>query len=551
MRTLILTVTLMGCIESSLNKQDGDIDNENDTGTPSTPGDDSAEPKDTGDAPEDTGEPSIPPVGGSIAATDGVVMDPKLSGEPTLGFAMEADEEGCEVSARFDNGIGQRVTISGTEVQWDGTDEDGLWFEPGPARAQAVIDCGDGAQNGDSLALHIVRLGIQAIDFHSPEGDDGNIALAFHKSSLTTGGVSPVGDRPEYALSSGTGAALGAVDDDLGEPRTTARWTDPDTAPWASTEPDAHNIPAAYVASSAIQATVTMGAQAISQSRLIAVDALGPRSDEVPTLRLTGSEATISAGGSLTIDLEPAWATMGKEVRTVSWQFESVDAEGTVTPIPGHIETEHTLYTLAGQPALLDGTAVDAAPAIPWIGVLEDTADALEGVEATPAAVLDAVRDYLFEHEYIIYDPGDGEYTDFTGSYIYWSSITADLTGFLDRSGGLNLYCHSMSCLLSAIAGNVGVEAEQIVLGVGFNTNQTRAAGSDSWRRWSFNSHSVVTPDGGDTIWDSSIAMDGDDDPYSEPIEEVMPRGMPGDEYFWRLTYDDISIVNGGLCYIR
>ena len=170
---------------------------------------------------------------------------------------------------------------------------------------------------------------------------------------------------------------------------------------------------------------------------------------------------------------------------------------------------------------------------------------------AEPAPVLDALRDYLFEHDYIIYDPGDAAYTDFTGAYIYWSSITADLTGFLDRSSGLNLYCHSMSCLLSALAGNVGVEAQQIVLGVGFTTNQTRAAGTDSWQRWGFNSHSVVTPDGGETIWDSSIALDGDDEPDSEPIEEVMPRGMDGAEYFWRLTYDDISIVNGGLCFIR
>ena len=89
------------------------------------------------------------------------------------------------------------------------------------------------------------------------------------------------------------------------------------------------------------------------------------------------------------------------------------------------------------------------------------------------------------------------------------------------------------------------------MLGVGFTTNQTRAAGTDSWQRWGFNSHSVVTPDGGETIWDSSIALDGDDEPDSEPIEEVMPRGMDGAEYFWRLTYDDISIVNGGLCFIR
>ena len=108
-----------------------------------------------------------------------------------------------------------------------------------------------------------------------------------------------------------------------------------------------------------------------------------------------------------------------------------------------------------------------------------------------------------------------------------------------------------MSCTLSALAGNHGVFAEQLVLGVYFDTNLARAAGTSSWGRWSFNSHSVVSPDEGETIWDSSIAMDGDDDPYNSPVDEIMPKGMDGEEYLWRLTYDDIGIVNQTLCYIE
>jgi len=209
------------------------------------------------------------------------------------------------------------------------------------------------------------------------------------------------------------------------------------------------------------------------------------------------------------------------------------------------------VYTLAGEPALLDGTSEGKAPAIPWVGILDDTATIMDGVPATDADVLDALRDYLFEHDYIIYDPGVGSYTDFEGPYIYWDNITAQLTPFLDRAVGLRLYCHSMSCMLSALAGNHGVHAEQLVLGVSFQTNLARAAGTDSWGRWGFNSHSVVSPDDGETIWDSSIAVDGDEDPYNEPVVETMPRGMPGEEYMWRLTYDDIDIVNQGLCYIE
>jgi hypothetical protein len=542
MRPLFLFLLPLGaCVDSSVHKQSGEVGS--DTADPQQPSTDTG--ADTG---ADTGTPDGP-VSARLSTPDGTVLDPKLSGEPTLGLEIFTESTECDAYVLIDNGVGQRIELAGRSHSWDGADDEGLFFEPGPARAQATLDCGEGPAVHDTQSLHIVRLGIQSIDLSSPDGS--TVDLAFHKTGLLGGSVSPIGERPEYRLTAGVGAAAGAVDDDVGQPRTAPRWTDPDSPPWAHTEPIAHNIPAGFIAGGSVQAVLTLGAQAVSESRHIAVDAFGPRPDDVPPLRLVGSDLELSPGSTLTLPLEAASSTMGKEVRALSWSFESLDSEGSPTPIPGVIQTEHTIYTLAGPPALLDGTDVGAAPPIPWIGVLEDTAVALNGVEAAPGPVLDALRDYLFEHPYIIYNPGDSAYTSFTGAYIYWTSITADLTGFLDRSGGLDLYCHSMSCLLSALAGNVGVEAEQIVLGVSFTTNQTRAAGGTTWRRWSFNSHSVVTPDGGLTIWDSSIALDGDDDPYSEPIEEVMPRGMEGEEYLWRLSYDDIGIVNSGLCYIR
>lgn len=538
---MLSSLLLAGCTESELSKHDEVVD----TALPS--------PEDTGTEGEDTGQGSSigPPPTVALSSTSGVVLDPKLDGDPALSLQVSTEATDCEIGVLLDNGIGQVRTLVGTEPTWDGRDDAGHWFEPGPARGRVTVDCGDGVELHEALGLHIVRLGLQSIDLHSPEGEEGSVPLAYHKSGLAEGEVSVIGETPEYLLAAGPTAAAGAVDDDLGQPRTAARWTHPDVAPWASGSPIVHNVPAANVAGSEIHATLTLGGQAVSESRQIPVDAFGPRPGEVPMIRVQGTEETLLPGGQVTLALDPARATMGREVRTLTWSFEALDEAGDPTPIPGHIQTEHTLYTLAGPPALLDGTHMGAAPAVPWIGVLEDTATALDGVEAAPGPVLDALRDYLFEHDYIIYDPGDAAYTDFTGPYIYWSSITADLTGFLDRSSGLNLYCHSMSCLLSALAGNVGVEAHQIVLGVGFYTNQTRAAGTDDWQRWSFNSHSVVTPDGGETIWDSSIALDGDDDPDEEPIEEVMPRGMDGEEYLWRLTFDDIEIVNGGLCFIR
>ena len=299
-------------------------------------------------------------------------------------------------------------------------------------------------------------------------------------------------------------------------------------------------------------AMVEFDGVAVSEARHIAVSPWGPEPEKAPSVRLVSNEALVTLDSPVEIALGEAAGTMGKHILTIDWRFESVGEDGSWHPVPGMFETHHAYYVLAGEPALLDGSELGASPAVPWIGVLEDTAELFEGVPATIEDTLDTLRDYLFYHDYLLYDPGSGTYSDFEGAYMYWDSITAEVSSFLDRREGLSLYCHSMSCMLSALAGNHGVRAEQIVLGVNFTTNLTRAAGSDNWRAWSFNSHSVVTPDDGETIWDASIALDGDDEPDDDDsIEEVMPRGMPGEEYMWRLSYDDIGIINQGLCYIE
>ena len=227
MRHLLLPLTLLpGCIESELTQKD------------TVSGTDTAVPQDTGQE-EDTGEDKpdsgLPAV--SLSAPTGVVLDPKLQGEPALRFVIDVEESDCDLGVHIDNGIGQTRALPGQDVEWDGRDDLGLWFEPGPARGRVSLDCGDGPELLDELSLHIVRLGIQAIDLHSPEGEEGNVPLAFHKTGLFLSGVSLVGDTPEYQLAAGISAAAGAVDDDSGQPREVERWTNPDTAPWATSSP--------------------------------------------------------------------------------------------------------------------------------------------------------------------------------------------------------------------------------------------------------------------------------------------------------------------------
>jgi hypothetical protein len=108
-----------------------------------------------------------------------------------------------------------------------------------------------------------------------------------------------------------------------------------------------------------------------------------------------------------------------------------------------------------------------------------------------------------------------------------------------------------MSCLLSTLGNTWGVDARQLVLGIGFRTHLTRAAGDEDWLIWSFNSHSVATIDAGDAIWDASVDLDGDDDPGRSPVEPLAVTGLPIGEYLERLTADEIEIVNEGKCWVR
>ena len=512
----------------------------------------------------------------SLSWPGGRVIDPKLGpgpdGDPAL--RLEVGEQGapeggdCALLAQITGRDGAVWTATdalsgGVALRWDGRGDDGLPFDPGPAAVTVWAECGGVSVGLVEDEVFVVRLGLSTVNL-GEHPDGGYAELAYHKLSLWESGITRLSDDlPEWRI-----AAVDApadLDDDGGAARTLpAPWENPDVPPWGVGDPEAgaYSVPAAYVAGSTARVTVTAGSGGVSARTGAVVRALGPAGEglsDAPALRLVSDDATAAddaddaavytPGQTLEFDLA-APSVLGRRDLAVSWRWEAWDeGAGAWVGVPGALETTHRVYALAGAPALRDGVEVDAAPAVAWVGVLDEIDGAIAGLDPDTPAVLDALRDYLHYNDWLFYDPSDSDYTDYEGSYIYWQYISADLSGWLDRDNGLSLYCHSVSCLLSTLAGHAGVEAPQQVLGVGFYTNLTRAAGSESWKHWSFNSHSVVSPDGGESIWDAGVALDGDDDPYSEPVTEIEPKGMSGEEYFWRLTYDDISIVNDGLCY--
>lgn len=491
-------------------------------------------------------------------AADGAVIDPKLDGEPTLTFTV-APGAPCALEVTITNPVGQLATLladgelaAGATLPWDGHDDAGMPFDPGPALLAAHAACDDGTETWTGVDLRVVRLGFVAIDLVD-SGDGGNVELAFHKLDLVTPGITRLDDSwPEWHLGGDGASALDAAD---GTPLPAPDpWTDPDRPPWGPGEEGAYlswSLPAAYVAGHRPAVNLVLGGTGVSAARGMAVDA-GLDGLE---LRPVADGWTFGDGhlepGALYLGIGPERpTTMGRE--TVSWRWRFTWRDGdTYRDIPGWVDTTHEIYQLAGPPALRDGSEVGAAPAVPWVGVLDETAERLQGVEADPVAVLDALHGYLHEADWLVYDPGDSSYSSYQGEYIYWESITSDLSSWLDRREGTHLYCHSVSCLLSTIAGHHGVRAEQQVLGVGFSTWYVLAAGTDTWSTWSFNSHSLVSPDGGETLWDAAIDLDGDGDPSTLPATAVPARGLAFDDYMAMFSPDAPEIVNQGLCYFR
>lgn len=498
-----------------------------------------------------------------VTLADGAVIDPKLQGDPALRFVLDVAPfatDTCAASLTVENAVGQSRALDAAlepagsrlvgTAAWDGRDDAGVPFDVGEWAAVVTTTCGE-AQASVEARGWVVRLGVTSVDFDAGADPEAYVPLAFHKADLVTSLVQPIDAlTPEYAVAAG----VDALDLADGSPRPSlAVWADPDIPPWGAGDPAAVdvNVPTAIVAGAALHATIDGATTTISAL----TGAAGPVFLQLtPSLLVSGDDgATWSAwvpSLPTAVSLPSVAATLGRTDETLTWRWATGTPDDP-TPIPGHQATTHRVYRVLGPPELRDGADLDFAPAVPWVGVLEEVAPAVDGLPPDQDALLDALRDFVHLNEWLIYDPSDSDYSGYSGQYIYWEYSWSELSQWLDRGDGIRLYCHSVSCLLSVLSGHQGVRAPQQVLGVGFTTNLVRAAGTESWSHWGFNSHSVVSPDDGGHIWDASVDVDGDDDPYNQPVEALAPKGMPGDEYFWRLTYDDIDIVNSGLCYFR
>jgi len=493
----------------------------------------------------------------------GVVLDPKLAGEPVLSRHLSTEqtlpETGClaSVYAATPSGLTWPLTEAaaftgdGLSVVFSGRDAQGRVLDPGPVQLGATLDCGERLKGDGRAMVHIVRLGVVSIDFDGVN----NIPLAYHKREIYQSGLTLLDGIPEYLN--------GTLDDAFGASSEPPEpWTQPQFPPWRSGSPGTigdgqHNIPTAFTAATPVQLSVVFGATATSALTGQSVQADGPSLVQVdlPNIRVVVDGYELSDDGlwapGVTRQLSATTAlpgVLGRHDLSMSWRYQALHA-GQWVDVPGTHSTTHPMYLLMGPTAVPDGEHIDASPAVSWIGVIEDLADAVTGLPAdNPDVIMDALRESLHNDPWFVYNPNDSAYSDFEGPYIYWDAIWVEMSAWLDREDGVELYCHSVACVLSSQANHLGLMAHYLTLGVNFRTHLVRSGGSEEWRRWSFNSHGITEFEG--KVWDAAVDIDGDSSPNSQPVDPVQPMGLEVEAYFVLLTDDEVDTVNFGRCFV-
>ena len=441
---------------------------------------------------------------------DGPAAIDPLLGPSTYSLSSSAGVA-AEVEVHDASGTLIRTLADGTglpeSVAWDGRDEAGTLVDLGDYTVIATLLDESGATVAqDELATTLVRVGVTA----GTLGGD-RIALCWH-SAGGAGMYWDGGDAdPTFQIDS--------IDDGTTLTQIPEPWEDLYEPP---EDPLLENMPAAYAwdARPSISLVVAgdIGGAALSP----AIDGWSLTSGEVSP----GSTVVLTADAPITTG--PGVLEDGLTLRWMSGDFE-VGAQ--------HIPLR--IYALLGPPAFEE----EGVPYLPWLAVIDPALRAIGGVEGTNGAVISALVDYIYHDLGLSYDTrwGASAYTEYS-----WNSFNDahfDLTSFLDRSRGSVVNCTDCAAILEAFANMLGANLEYTIISPDFNLNYILAIGGENFTHCpfingscGFSYHAVTTPDDGATIFDATLALDGDDDPGAYPYEELLVQEIDGQEYLDRLV---------------
>lgn len=510
---------------------------------------------------------SLPAADPRMPGFDGWPLRVRATGHRRPGWqhAFSIIRDGAPVAD-----LAPTATDGGLEAVWDGTDVEGGLVTPGPLTLVAVVfRPGDAAGSARlDVPLEVMRLGVAAVDLApAREADEeaapgearsARVPLLYRKTDGERRGWHWMGtdERPWQRRpddDEGPGATALSLADGTTRPAPPP-WDDLESPPLdpgdpAGIEDDTYNIPTAWVAGSRIAATATlaMGDGGTGPSARVKIRLAPPAGTSIAK----GSAAIVAPAGRVTVvtDASPIPAVERVDL-ALDWRFEVAGADGTWVPMPGAARTTHRLYGLVAEPVF----AGDGVPYAPWVDVVDTVAGWVAGATADPMAVAGAIVDGVYFGKGLVYDRerGADAYISFPGG---WEGAVVDLSRFQDLANGTTVNCSDNAGIVGAYGNMMGIDLRyQIVrrnLIYSFSLHPTRPIGTDAFAaspfesgRAAFRFHAITELPPVDAglpvlerpVFDSTLAVDGDDDPAGAPHTLQLVTGLTRRAYLSALS---------------
>ena len=436
--------------------------------------------------------------------------------DPVAGAPLDIQVSGLDdAQILVLDGAGQEVaTVTGS---WDGRDDAGSLVSSGEYLLQVSRDA-PGPPVTAEQAVRVVRCGVITA---WAEGDGGVSAqrvplYAYRQQALQDEGAPFV--------------SLSGLEDDSGVPTEFPAPSD-ELAIW---EHDA-NQPVAFTWDSRPILTLQLGDETVLGSAgLVGADVhLAVSGWSV----LSGDLLDPATPVVLQAD-EPLSDTLGVWDEYLDLVFTVVGEDGTSWEIV-HQELPVRWYTTLRAPSFHESGALYTA----WHALVGPALQALDGVAPEKNAVVDALVEWLFYDSGLRYDTnwGASAYTQYVRND--WSQAHFMASDFVERRFGSTINCSDCASILLTYANMLGAELNYTIVLQNFDLNYILAIGESEFTHcpfgaWgcSFSYHVVNTDDGGGSVWDLTLALDGDGDPSHSPCDTLLVQTLDGDEYLDRLV---------------
>lgn len=452
---------------------------------------------------DDTASPPIPSI-----AVSGSALDPMLGTEGTLtvtalhGTTVRltvADATGAPVRTLADG------TAMVSQTAWDGRDDAGTLEPVGTYTVEAdLLDLDGQVLTTATAPFYIVRVGVLAGQL----GGDRE-PLIWHRGG-------------DYWQEDATDATfeLDAIDDGTAATPLPALWDD------LEQPPDGHvgvTLPAAYPYDARPSLALTVSGDVGEAPVELTVSGWGATQQALPgDVPVFTRDAALGTGPGVV-----------EESLTLTWSVDGAPIGTQTLPV--------RLYALLGPPTFTE----TGVPYAPWVAAIDPALRAIQGVEPTDEAVLSALTEWIYRDLGLSYDTryGMSAYTAYAGRGYDHGEF--DFTSFLSRANGTVINCSDCASILEGYADMIGANLEYTIILQNFDLNFIKAIGGTDYTRCpfgpsgcGFSYHAVTTPDDAGTIYDATLALDGDDDPGSGPFTELLVQHIDADEYLDRLVMD-------------